>query len=125
MFNYIDEMFEKKVPVNGLVLYKTLSRDDEEMQGLFRQAKPVAIHKKGIDIIMKEKVEEKTIMLIKIHIKGEEREIKASCVVNTCEKLPDEKSYKVELEFMILKPIDIKLIDNYIMENLEKVFKII
>ncbi len=124
MINFIDEMFNKKIPVEGITLYKTLSKDDIEMQGLFRQAKLIAIHKKGVDIIMKEKVEEKTIMLIKIHIKGEEREIKASCIVTNCEKLSDDKSYKVELEFMILKSIDIKLIDNYITENLDKVFKI-
>jgi len=124
VINLIDEIFDKKIPVEGLVLYKTLSRDDEVMQGLFRQAKPISINKKGIDILIKERVEEKTIMLTKIHIKGEEREIKASCVVVNCEKLFDEKSYKVELEFMILKPIDIKLIDNYITDNLDKVLKL-
>lgn len=124
MIDFIDEIFNRKVSAEGLVLYKMLSKDEEEMQGLYRQAKLEQIHKKGIVILMKEKVEEKTILLTKIHIKGEEREIKASCIAINCEKINEQNVFRVELEFIILKAIDTKLIDNYITESLNKVFKI-
>lgn len=101
-----------------------LSKNDEEMQGLYRQAKLEQVYKKGIVVLMKEKVEERTILLTKIHIKGEEREIKASCIAVSCEKFKEQNLYRVDLEFIILRSIDTKLIDNYITENLGKVFKI-
>ena len=119
----IDEIFNIKIPTQGIVQYKILDSSDENMQGLFRQAQLISIHRKGIEIIMKEKVVEKDIMLIKMNLNGEKAEIKASCLINSCVKLEKERAYKTDLEFIILKSDDARKIAKFIDANQKKLLK--
>lgn len=120
----LDDIFNLKIPINGIVQYKILDSSDENMQGLFRQAQLVSISRKGLEILMKEKVVEKDIMLVKMNLNGEKTEIKASCMINSCVKLEKEKSYKTDLEFIILKSDDARKIIKFIDTNLKKMIKI-
>jgi hypothetical protein len=114
--NEIEELIAKKhkVYVGADVRYKILDRDDDDYQGLYKEAKTISISRRGMTLLMKQRVKPEDAMLIELFLGTDGRKIKACCESIGCRKESFNLGYEVEIQYIILKENDKNYIDEYI-----------
>ncbi len=95
------------------VRYKVLDKDDTDNQGLYKEAQTIVIGKKGITLLVKQRIKPEDAILVEL-ILPDGKIIKTCCETLSCRKQEYNRGYEIEAEFIILKDSDKLLIEDII-----------
>jgi len=112
----LQQMIEQKhdnVFAGLSVRYKVLDKDDTDNQGLFKEAQTIMIGRKGMTLLVKQRIKPEDAILVEI-IMPAGNIIKTCCETLSCRKQEYNRGYEIEAEFIILRDSDRHLIDQII-----------
>ncbi|MFP4466328.1 MAG: hypothetical protein ACLFP1_04690 [Candidatus Goldiibacteriota bacterium] len=104
------------IPVKNGVKYKVLDKNDEDSQGLFKNAAMIRLGTKGLTMNTKHFINAEDVVLVEFDL-GEYGYVKGCCEVIDCAKKEKEDIYDIHLSFIILKHAYKENIEMYINNN--------